>query len=371
MLAEQTAGRLSLSTMAAPLACLESTCGWLHIYDNSALQIIVDSMLKVSSATPLLQEDVFEGYPAAQWAAHAKRKSSVASSVTRLNGQLKAKLASLSNQDVVYNADPWVGTSPPPKIHTPSFDAWSGWGRRLCDCSPGTCSDNEETNVQQTDDVMAAGDESRTAHAVSDAHADANAQFNAVPVSNHADAQDEGALLLHLATSLSGHAPKRAETDAHPNDDIAKDNLAPTEIHADSAPQLLADIPSKSWERPRLFKLWNKIKDEAAADRIGDWLKDRFFHKTGTRIKNMDRAVAALSNTELNAVLKYCSSLDPTVLEIPVYKVVSPVEPSACTLDAQEPPRLLIDKEPKTTENTHGCKIAGITKRGMAQSRRR
>ena len=39
----------------------------------------------------------------------------------------------------------------------------------------------------------------------------------------------------------------------------------------------------------------------------------------------MDKAVAALSDIELNALLAYCNGLDVAILDIPYYQVVNPV----------------------------------------------
>ena len=93
------------------------------------------------------------------------------------------------------------------------------------------------------------------------------------------------------------------------------------------------DIPSKSWDHQKVFKLWNKINGEAASDKVNCWIKDRYFHKFGVHIKTLDKAVASLSNIELNALMMYCQCVDARLLEIPFYNVVNLVSQECKAFD--------------------------------------
>ena len=133
----------------------------------------------------------------------------------------------------------------------------------------------------------------------------------------------------------------------------------------------LIDIPSKSWDHAKLFKLWNKIHDEAAVNKVGCWIKDRYFHKFGVHIKNMDKSVSALSDIELNALMMYCQSLDASLLEIPFYIVENPVLQECESTDDSPICFPCSPKDPEKRNPFQGVKLAGVTKRGMAQPARR
>ena len=90
---------------------------------------------------------------------------------------------------------------------------------------------------------------------------------------------------------------------------------------AAQVPVPCVDIPSKSGDHKKLHSLWSKIRDEDAASKVGNWIKDRYFHKFGVHIKNMDKAIPALSDIELNGLLTFCRALDYSVLEVPYYQV--------------------------------------------------
>ena len=84
----------------------------------------------------------------------------------------------------------------------------------------------------------------------------------------------------------------------------------------------MLDSPAESRDTAKLFASWNKIKDEAAADFLGSWLKERYVAKTDLpAIKNMDKTVNLLTDIEMQSVLQYCQSMDRGVLDIPVYLI--------------------------------------------------
>ena len=102
---------------------------------------------------------------------------------------------------------------------------------------------------------------------------------------------------------------------------------------------------------------------------IGEWLRERYYSKTGKSTKNMDLAISALTEIEARALLEYCAAPDPSTLRIPVYVQFQEVD-----CDAYDLP-LNVDEEPATKHNIglsgSAAKLAGITKRGMPQPRRK
>ena len=81
---------------------------------------------------------MLEGFSIEQWASHARKKSSIASSVCRLNGELKKKLAMLQEADPLIYADPWLNAKAglPRKIIDDDVfeDAWAGWRPSSVQC---------------------------------------------------------------------------------------------------------------------------------------------------------------------------------------------------------------------------------------------
>jgi hypothetical protein len=98
--------------MALPacLASLATRSGQLHIFTEKALEIVIDRI-------PLDHTDgKLEGYDIFQWAAFAKKKSSIASSICRELGSLKASRSAFAheqdgNLDPLCRSDPWAGAS--------------------------------------------------------------------------------------------------------------------------------------------------------------------------------------------------------------------------------------------------------------------
>ena len=98
--------------MALPacIASLATHSGQLHIFTEKALEIVIDRI-------PLDRTDgKLEGYDIFQWAAFAKKKSSIASSICRELGSLKASRSASAlvqdcNLDPLCRSDPWAGAS--------------------------------------------------------------------------------------------------------------------------------------------------------------------------------------------------------------------------------------------------------------------
>ena len=135
------------------------------------------------------------------------------------------------------------------------------------------------------------------------------------------------------------------------------------------------DIPSKSWDRKAVFNLWNRMDNDDARDLIAPWLKDRYFRKHNiSDVKNMDKAVAALSNIELKALLSICKTADAKFLDTPVYEVQPTVHEDS-KADRANMQNIagnapLLGSSSKAEANAISTKFAGINKTGMAQPRR-
>jgi hypothetical protein len=117
------------------VAILRSSCGDWVFYDYNALQVAMTAhtMSGVGSSLVTKQHDVevarttlgcsspaggpntssdkLDGFTLAEWAAFARKKASIASSVAKLNGELKSKLASASSRDGWFCNDPWADSA--------------------------------------------------------------------------------------------------------------------------------------------------------------------------------------------------------------------------------------------------------------------
>ena len=165
------------------IARLLTSAGHLEIYSDVALAVMIEkismtpakdalaSPVKTSMAPALDDRPVvarlcdatnYEGFTILEWADYAKRKSRIASSVCKCNGELKATLAKLL-ADVSDNLgcyDPWAGASLPVLPVEPvdaSVDAWSEWTGLGCNYgSAAVCPKNEIVEMQlqqQSDDT--------------------------------------------------------------------------------------------------------------------------------------------------------------------------------------------------------------------------
>ena len=83
--------------------------------------------------------------------------------------------------------------------------------------------------------------------------------------------------------------------------------------------------------------------------------------------------MAALSDFELNALMTFCKTADAKFLDIPIYEVQLPVDEDSETVGenmenfcGSAPP---LGSRSKSETKTISTKLAGISKRGMAQPR--
>ena len=93
------------------LARLDTLRGPLFLFDSSAVKAVLETLPNVlklvggvtlQSSPGLMPETAsvvgdgarFEGFTVAEWANHAKKKSSLASRICKHNGELKAQIAS-------------------------------------------------------------------------------------------------------------------------------------------------------------------------------------------------------------------------------------------------------------------------------------
>ena len=122
------------------IACLATRYGDLCVYDMVAFSSIVDKCFAMGRIERD-SEMIFEGFSSKAWADYAKHKSRIATSVCKINGELKARLAALDEKhapgmvDPLLDADPWadrlgMGKSKPNQTPTCSKAAWSSWRPR-------------------------------------------------------------------------------------------------------------------------------------------------------------------------------------------------------------------------------------------------
>ena len=419
------------STCASPIAILASPSGDMHFFTSEALKIWADMKASLRSILPpspsaagASQVSCLDGFDIHQWAAYAKKKSSIATNICRLNGALKLQRSQVKSDndvcppaqdDIFTTTDPWLNAKMPPPLASLDVEAdlWSGWGQKLCEpdsnlqaASTIALFESALTpvgNLKTNDTSATAGgpleDGVNASLSVEDGAGkrkcnrdDEQATFGKTIVADKLhDTMIREALESTSVTYLpDDEDPKPCAGLCEPCDvnpvsasleagsvihDIPTLNVKYDEANAPSAEHsadhashrqpYIEDIPGKSWDQKKLLKLWNKIPDEEAADKVGYWLKDRYANKFGSPTKNMDKAVAALSDIELNAVMNYCRTLDTNLLEIPFYQVVNPAEHESCATDElHKPCPIRIVKDPQSTCTV---KLAGVTKRGMAQ----
>ena len=155
-----------------PVAALDSPAGHLYFYDVAAIATVIKSL---SSACSPASPALLEGFTMEQWAAFGRRKSAIASRVSKENGALKAKLLSagrvtdeaemtarrsrtdannLSPIDPLQVNDPWFGRSVPRDLRDTVNSA--------CSCSPWSAWSPTERSfladgLTERDDVMSQG----------------------------------------------------------------------------------------------------------------------------------------------------------------------------------------------------------------------
>ena len=172
-----------------PLAVLTSQFGQLHIHSAEALQIVLQSAVaqRVFPAASTADDDgtLVDGYSAREWAAYAHRKSSIASSVCRLNGALKKQLA--DNQST-YRTDPWLNAKLPAAHCARAADgvegdAWLLWKPfKKCRSSSGDDNDMSYDSVHDVDETEATPRSSSTSQPSRIASAPYRQQEERLPV---------------------------------------------------------------------------------------------------------------------------------------------------------------------------------------------
>lgn len=88
------------------VASLMTVHGPLLIYTTDALVGLVSSMPTQPIKDMIERTDKLDGYSLPEWAAFARKKAKIASSVAKLNGELRAKLGSVNSTDAVFPNDP-------------------------------------------------------------------------------------------------------------------------------------------------------------------------------------------------------------------------------------------------------------------------
>ena len=84
---------------------------------------------------------------------------------------------------------------------------------------------------------------------------------------------------------------------------------------------MAADIPAKSWDIKSLKKKLLNSHDDRLHP-LGRWLEHRYFTKRGKPLGMMpaDSLMGDLTDTEMQAALRYCDCFDDEVLNVPLYR---------------------------------------------------
>ena len=113
---------------AACIASFASHSGVLHLYTDKALEAVVNK-IAVDGA-----RDKLEGFDILEWAAFAKKKSNIASSICKELGRLKTCMSASTpsrrcDLDPLHQSDPWAGASlAPPRSKHEGVEASLGQG---------------------------------------------------------------------------------------------------------------------------------------------------------------------------------------------------------------------------------------------------
>ena len=302
---------------------------------------------------------LFEGFSASQWAAYAKQKSKIASSVCRANGWLKAQLDSAKINEVV------------------NAEAASILEGRMSD--EGDYG-NTGVSVSFADRVINTMPLAPQSVAKEPAHCHgSHAATQEANGNDDAPLNEDGRSCVAPGEST---APEELDNvDASKAQDSRSD---PQEAVAEPKSPLYVvgrplDVPGKSWDLALFTKL-SRALDEDESTQVCLWLKARYLAKEGKSTMNLGKAAMALSNIEVQAALQYCRSHEPRVLDISVYTVHLPDNECECESQTkitdgeynedQHHHKMLGVSAPSGLNDHKVMKIAGISKRGMAQPRK-
>ena len=337
----------------------------------------------------------FEGFTIEQWASFAKKKSSIASGVCKLNGELKARInkrqCSASRNPIVdprMCRDPWSCSSTsktPQTTQATKFDAWSGYHCTLGPASADTDATPPKDEEPKLDDVNPESDAPQVVLNISgQSSQDAPAiDLHVLPDCDAAESAGSSNIVEMTSNHDIDHGADEStvECDMADAPQLGCNLVSMEREFADALRQASADstdatmksceedLPIKSWDKPAIIRQWNRIRNENAADRVGDWLKDRYKHKHGSLTKNMDLAIGSLTNKEAQALLAYCRSLDPALLEIPFYIHLQREESYSEADVADVQLNVARPKAKGSSEAVSKFNMAPLSKRGMAQSR--
>ena len=181
-----------------PIATLSSPSGDMQFFTIDALRVWADlEMAKRPSQPPPPVDlasgprmhchggshaELLDGFSIQQWASYSKRKSNIASSVCKENGELKAKLANQvfevpessgqphgakpDNCDVIFVNDPWRASAPTVATEVGSTastfddklrDPWTNWHGSAVAKNTGSCDAvGDQVSVSGSPEVKAA-----------------------------------------------------------------------------------------------------------------------------------------------------------------------------------------------------------------------
>ena len=136
------------------------------------------------------------------------------------------------------------------------------------------------------------------------------------------------------------------------------------------------DCPSNSWDRSKLWKQWGTLSPEQDSH-LSQWCKSRYKYKHGHETKRIEWLISALTESEMQAAMKFCTAGDSSILNIPSYKIA--IVDDFCKEDVDGESGLWPASVPEASSKQSNAqqtgnassKLTGVTKRGMAQPKKK
>ena len=135
------------------------------------------------------------------------------------------------------------------------------------------------------------------------------------------------------------------------------------------------DIPGQSWDRKEFRTVHDRVKDADVSNKIWAWIKGRYDARHSKSTMRCERMLEGLSQKELLAAIRFMKSGDEIDLVMPLFSIrhaadieTAPVEPVGQAAASSSGGDVVLGSA-DTGGGGGTFKLAGVNKRGMAQSK--
>ena len=125
------------------------------------------------------------------------------------------------------------------------------------------------------------------------------------------------------------------------------------------------DVPAKSWDRKDFRQHCSDMPEDNVA-RVWVWIGDRYLRRYGKKTLRCDRLLEGLSEKELLAAMEFVKNGDELHLALPLFKIAHQAD-----VETEPSPQVnccAASSSSLQSREGGGFQLAGINKRGMAQS---